>query len=106
VRGVGSAATCAVVARAWYSIDMEKLRRFCEVLVSGLSRSDDEAVIILLRDYLNGQDRGRGQVSIQDQYGKVERALHAYLNRKSLTILRPCQAELFPLPEEMEAVAR
>lgn len=105
VRGVGSAVTCAVVARAWYSIDLETLRRFCEVLCNGMARGDDEAVIILLRDYLNGQDRSRKSASMKDQYGKVERALHAYINGKSLTLLRPCQAELFPLPNEEAKVA-
>lgn len=105
VRGVGSGVTCAVVARAWYGVDTEKLRRFCEVLCTGLANGESEAVIILLRDYLHGQ-RSRNTVSMKDQYGKVERALHAYLNGKSLAILRPCQAELFLLPEEMEASAR
>jgi hypothetical protein len=105
VKGVGSGVTCAVVARAWYSVDVEKLRRFCEVLRTGLSRGDNEGVIILLRDYLNGQDRGRNHVSMKDQYGRAERALHAYINGKPLTLLRPCQVELFPLPQEQEKVA-
>ena len=105
VRGVGSAITCAVVARAYYSLDMEKLTRFCEVLRNGLARGDGEAVIILLRDLLNSQDRTRSRISSKDQYGRVQRALHAYIVGKPLTVLRPCQAELFPLPEEQEKVA-
>ena len=105
VKGVGSGVTCAVVARAWYSADMEKLQRFCEVLRTGISRGEDEGVIILLRDYLNCQDRGRTPASMKDQYGKVERALHAYVVGKTLSTLRPCQAELFPVPSETKDTA-
>jgi len=100
VKGVGSSATRAVVARAWYSSDLEKLRRFCEVLRTGMRGGDDESVIILLRDYLAKCDARDGLGRFRDQYGKVERALHAYLAGKVLSVLRPCTAEMFPLPEE------
>ena len=102
VKGVGSSATRAVVARAWYSADLEKLRRFCEVLRTGMRSGEDESVIILLRDYLSGCDQREGLGQFRDQYGKVERALNAYLNGRSLSVLRPCQAEMFLLPGQTE----
>jgi len=105
VKGVGSSVTRAVVARAWYSADLEKLRRFCEVLRTGMRSGDDENVIILLRDYLAGADSREGLGQFRDRYGKVERVLNAYLNGRSLSVLRPCQAEMYPLPEEQEKVA-
>jgi hypothetical protein len=105
VKGVGSSITRAVVARAWYSADLESLRRFCEVLRTGMRNTNDENPIILLRDYLAGCDSREGLGQFRDQYGKVERVLNAYLNGRSLTVLRPCQAEMYPLPEEQEKVA-
>jgi len=40
VKKIGSSVTRAVIARAWYSTDLEKLRRFCEVLRTGMRRGD------------------------------------------------------------------
>lgn len=105
VKGVGSSVTRAVVARAWYSADLEMLRRFCEVLRTGMRSGDDESIIILLRDYLAGCDQREGLGHFRDQYGKVERVLNAYMNGRSMTVLRPCTAEMFPLPEQQEKVA-
>ncbi len=105
VKGVGSSVTRAVVARAWYSADLERLRRFCEVLRTGMRGGDDESVIILLRDYLAGCDRREGLGQFRDQYGRVERAMNAFLTGRPLPILRPCQSEMYPLPEEQEKVA-
>lgn len=104
VKGVGSSVTRAVVARAWYSADLEKLRRFCEVLRTGMRCGEDENAVILLRDYLANCDRREGLGQFRDQYGKVERALNAFLTGRPLSVLRPCQAEMYPLPEEQEKV--
>jgi hypothetical protein len=105
VKGVGSSATRAAVARAWYSADLDRLRRFCDVLRTGMRSANDENVIILLRDYLAGCDGREGLAQFRDQYGKVQRALHAYLGGKTVTVLRACAAEMFPLPEEQKKVA-
>jgi hypothetical protein len=105
VRGVGSSVTRAVVARAWYSADLDLLSRFCEVLRTGLRSGDNESVIIILRDYLTACDRCDNLARFQERYGKVERALDAFLTGKRLSILRHCQSEMFPLPAEKEAAA-
>jgi hypothetical protein len=42
------------------------------LLSTGMRRSDDETVIILLRDYLAGCDRREGLGQFRDQYGTVE----------------------------------
>jgi hypothetical protein len=100
IKGVGSSVTRAVVARAWYSADLERLRRFCEVLRTGLCGGEDENVIILLRDYLAGCGRCDTLGLFQERYGKTERALHAYLAGRTLSLIRPCQSEMYPLPQE------
>jgi hypothetical protein len=103
VKGVGSSTTRAVVARAWYSVDLDELRRFCEVLRSGMAADPVEGNIILLRDYLSRLDRSNTLANLREQYGRVERALQAYLCGKILSVLRPCQTEIYPLPEEAQA---
>jgi hypothetical protein len=106
IKGVSASATCAVVARAWYCArDLARLERFCEVLRTGKSRGTDEDVVILLRDYLSTRDRSQTLANFREHYGKVERALTAFLRGQSVTILRPCVAEMFPLPGEKEAAA-
>lgn len=101
IKGVSCSATCAVVARAWYCVgDLSRLERFCDVLRTGLPRGDEENVIILLRDYLGTRDRSQTLTNFREHYGKVERALTAFLRGQSLGVLRPCSAEMFPLPEE------
>lgn len=102
VKGVSSPTVCAVVARAWYSQELANLERFCEILRTGMA-GDDEAVVIVLRDYLSKLDRSRNTSVMRDIYGRVERALHCYLSGRNVTVLRPCQAEMFPLPEEKGA---
>jgi hypothetical protein len=98
IKGVSSPTVCAVVARAWYSQDLQKLERFCEVLRSGMAE-DSEAVVIMLRDYLSTMDRSHTMRVLRDIYGRAERALQCFLTGRSVTILRPCQAEVFPLPQ-------
>lgn len=101
IKGVSGSITCAVVARAWYCAkDLDRLKRFCEVLRTGLTHAQDESTIILLRDYLGTRDRSDSLTNLREQYGKVERALVAFLNGQKLSMIRPCQLEMFPLPEE------
>ena len=39
------------------------------------------------------------------RYGKIERALLAFVRGESLTLLRAVENELFPLPEEVSSEA-
>jgi hypothetical protein len=106
IKGVSASATCAVVARAWHCADnLGRLERFCEVLRTGQSRGKDEDVVILLRDYLSSRDRSQTLTNLREHYGKVERALTAFLRGQSLTLLRPCTTEMFALPAEQEKAA-
>jgi hypothetical protein len=99
IKGVSAPTVCAVVARAWYSQDTSLLERFCEVLRTGIA-APNEAVVILLRDYLGSRDCSNKLANLREQYGKAERALLAYIKGQSLTMLRPSQSEVFPLPNE------
>ena len=101
-RGVSTSVTRAVVARAYYGVDHDRLAHFCEVLRSGLATGPDDEPIILLRDFLSRTEKGSGDLAaIRERYGKTQRALKAHLHGEELTRLCATNTELFCLPEEM-----
>jgi hypothetical protein len=100
IKGVSSAISRAVIARAWYSADVNKLIRFCEVLKTGIIADQKESVIVLLRDSITIADVSHKTGNIRAQYGRTERALRAFLNGESLSRIYPVSEELFPLPDE------
>ena len=98
-RGVNTAITRAVVARAYYSVDHAMLKDFCRKLTTGIVTSAEEGVIVLLRQNLQA-NRGGSYGQRMQRYGKVERALSAWLKGENPTRLYPVSVEQFPLPEE------
>jgi len=101
-RGVATAVTRAVLARAFYSADPGKLRHFADVLQSGVATCEQDQPIALLLKFLMEAAHGvRGRPEAREKYGKAQRALQAYLAGESLGRLYAATAELFPLPEEM-----
>ncbi len=100
-RGIATAITRAVIARAWYSVDHPRLMHFCTVLKSGLATGPADEPIILLRDFLVRSEKGRNRLDVvREQYGKTERALRAALTGEPLAKLYATNIEMFPLPEE------
>jgi hypothetical protein len=100
-RGVATAVTRSVIARAYYSIDHARLIHFCKVLKTGLASGPEDEPIILLRDWLVQNEKGRNALAVvRECYGKTQRALKAHLLGENLTKLYAVVAELFPLPEE------
>ena len=97
-RGISTGATRAVVARAYYFADMDRLAAFCKVLTTGMATHPDDAPAALLFSYLL-RTPGTGADHNADRYAKTERALSAYLKREPLLRLNPASYELFPLPE-------
>lgn len=96
-----TAATVGVVARAYYTADREKLARFCEILVSGITDGSPAGkVVIRFRDeMLSPEKRSTGVMA----YARCERVLVAYLKGEFIKMIYAVDKELFPLPEEMEA---
>lgn len=101
-RGVNNAATRGVVARAYYSVDHETLKDFCKKLTSGIVTSAQESIIVLLRQHLL-ENRGASYSERMQRYGKVQRALWAWLKGESPSRLYAASSEFFPLPEEVQA---
>ncbi len=101
-KGVNTATTRAVIARAYYSLDLEVLKDFCRKLTSGVVTSDDESLIVLLRQHLL-ENRGGSYALRMQRYGKVQRALSAWLKGQNPARLYSASSEQFPLPEEVAA---
>ena len=102
-RGVAVGPVMAVVARAYYTVDHDRLRRFAQVVSNGIVQDTSENVAVLLRNQLlqsSGLVANSMQVK-QVTYYKVERALRAFLDGESLRVLKVQPVdELFPLPGE------
>jgi hypothetical protein len=98
-RGIASAVTRGVLARAFYSSDLGSLRHFADVLRSSTGDDKRDQPIGLLLKYLVDSAQGvRGRPEARERYGKTERALQAYLAGEQLGRLYATTAELFPLP--------
>lgn len=102
-RGLATAQIRAVIGRAYYSVDHNRLAHFCDVLRSGMSTDEVDHVVIILRDFLIDSYRsGRGEAARRLRYAKTEYALHAFLEERTPKRLCGSDLELFPLPEEQE----
>lgn len=99
IRGIATGTIRAVVARAYYSADLDRLEAFCQVLSSGMATHQDDAPAALLFAYLL-RTGGGGADRSADRYAKTERALWAFLHGEPLTKLYAATQEMFPLPEE------
>lgn len=97
VVGISRASVIATIARASYSQDHAKLKRFAEILVTGLSAGAAETVVITLRNWLL-MSRKPGGAMDDEVYGKTTRALMAYLRGEKIRTLYATRDDLFPLP--------
>ena len=99
-RGLCTATTRSVIARATYSVDHAMLRDFCRKLATGIVTSNHESVIVQLRQYLI-TSRGTSYCQRAQRYGKVERVLAAWLKGENPSRIYPASFEQYPLPEEV-----
>ena len=96
----------AVIARAFYTEDHGRLRRFASVVVEGLSALEDvvtpgDRTAILLRDIILRMRTASGGSQGMMLYRRIERALCAYLKNKELRAeIRPARSEEWPLPHD------
>ena len=103
VRGICTAVTRAVLARAFYGTHHQQLAEFGQMLTRGIILDSPAApAVAALRQYLL-ISQGQSFADRRERYGKTERALMAYLHNEPITKLIPTNREHFPLPEEMEA---
>jgi hypothetical protein len=101
VRGVTIAGVRAVVARAFYTGELPRLRAFRQVMVTGIMNGPSAVAAVTLRNHLMTiPSSARSDIQQVRIYGKTQRALYAFLRGENLTRLYEAHTELFPLPEE------
>jgi len=99
VNGVATSDVRAVIARAYYSADLERLAAFCQVLSTGLATQPTDRPAVMLFSHLV-RNPGHNDMARRDRYLRTQRALAAYLRKEELGRLLAANYELFPLPEE------
>jgi len=100
-RGINTATTRGVMARAYFSVHHVTLREFCRKLTTGIVTSDGEGVVVLLRQTLQ-MTGASGLANRIARYAKIERALRAYVDGENPSRIHCVTSEQFPLPGEDE----
>ena len=98
----------AVVVRAYHSRpkDVEKIKKFCEILRTGRSdpKVPKEYTVHIFREWMNNvkiHEGVRASVGTEELYGRISRHLQAYLDGQVLKVCSKSSCELFPLKEEI-----
>lgn len=94
VAGVG-----AVLARAWYSQDREKVARFARILMSGMPDSQSDCTVIALRNRLLATRSG-GFHWVDSVYRRTEYVCASFLGGLQPKYIRCADTELFPIAED------
>ena len=98
-RNINTATTRAVVARAYYHVNKDKLKEFCNKLTTGIGCSEKESLIVIFRRMLQAP-WGNKPVPRLERYAKMEKVLATWLDNKDLKGIHPVKDEQFPLPEK------
>lgn len=96
---ITNATTRAVIARAYYSADHDRLIAFGRMLGTGVVPDEGAVGVVLLRQFLADNLSASSQTRLA-RYAKTERALVAFLNGEPISRLYAASQEHFPLPEE------
>lgn len=97
-----NAVVMGAIGRAYYYIDVDqlsRLKRFCDVMTSGLPANEGEFAAIALRNYL----LAKGPLSTTtalwvDTFAKVQNAIAYFMRGKSLGVIKGQSEEQYPLP--------
>jgi hypothetical protein len=100
--GVRSQVT-AVMARAWYTQDKDRVMEFGRVMSTGESEGKKDNAAIKLRNWLQSCKINGTVPDRFDVYFKAQSAMRAFLAKKSITKLYVSSKEHFMLPGEKKA---
>jgi hypothetical protein len=96
-----NAIVMAAMARAWYlEPDKERLRRFADVLSTGLYDGDGETAAIALRNYILTKTAINSSGLWRDTFLKAQNAIHYFMRSKRLTVLKTVAEEAYPLKQK------
>lgn len=97
---VSTGPVMGAIARGWYYIDDKNgIKRFADILDSGVSNGSEEVAAIRLRDWLRSPDYKGGETAANLTYLKTQAALRAFIRKSPLSKMQAAQDDLFPLPE-------
>ncbi len=91
----------AVIARASYGEDRDRLKHFAKVLIEGKCQAEEDEPIINLRNYIlreRAKSRGTSRPVRNEPYAKTERTLSDWLKGQNSSQLYAAKEELFPPP--------
>ncbi len=101
----GSASVRAPITRAYINkVDKDRLRKFGEVLTSGIMDRGDEAAVVLrnkITDMSLGGGRERSKL-----YAWTESAIQSFMANRRPKALEAVKEEVFPIPGESEWLVR
>lgn len=88
----------ALVARAWYHADHERLVEWCQILRTGLPENPQpDSAAIAYRNFLIRNSSLAGVTMEVEKYQKGQTALDYFLKRKSMSKIYGTASDLFPL---------
>jgi hypothetical protein len=92
--------TVAVIARASYSQDHDRLVEFISVLSTGEIKNENDTAAIRLRDYIR-ENPQYGHVARIELYQRTEAALKAFLKPRPLKSLGKSTVELYTVTQKL-----
>lgn len=100
VRLLCNAVVSGAVGRAWYhEQDKDKLKRFCDVLATGMSEGMHESAAIALRNYLLAKGSLAATSSLWvDTFVKVQNCIQYFVKGRQLTVVKSVKEEPYPAP--------
>lgn len=101
-KGVRNSVTLAALARAYvHGEDPERIREFANVLSTGMSENGtQDFAAIALRNYIVSKERKVVGHNGRDYFLKVQNALHHFMKRKPVNVIRTVKDEMYPLPKK------
>jgi len=101
-RGIRNAPVLSSIARAWYiEQDHERLAQFGKVLGKGFLQGPGDEAAVALRNYLLMKSQSGISTSStkiwRDTFLKAQHAIHCFMRRKSLTMIKTITDEMYPL---------
>jgi hypothetical protein len=101
-RNISNSVLYGALARAWYwEKDKELLARFAKVICTGYSDGPAESAAIAMRNYLiEHAGTASGSALWRDTFLKMMNAIHYFMRRKPLTVIRGVKDEAYELREE------
>lgn len=107
IAGITSAPFLAALARAWFTVDMNRLVALCDIMKSGVATSQQDQAGAYLRDFLKASANLKGDDHRATIYKKAESGILAFAEKRPITRLYGWERELFPIPSDsLEATAQ